>query len=98
MNVDKFKIVDDCAIINFNGGKHSIEYQEIFMQTYSYQSPELKVFGIPHFDKSKCLRRLPDSVLEQVPNPNLKMLGKRPPRLPFGIQDRRRRVYFKDRI
>ena len=46
------------------------------MQTYSYKSPEIKVFGIPHFDDTKCLHRLPDEVLEKVPS--LSFLGKRP--------------------
>ena len=46
------------------------------MQTYSYKSPEIKVFGIPHFEETKCLHRLPDEVMEKVPS--LAFLGKRP--------------------
>ncbi len=46
------------------------------MKTYSYGSDEIKVFGIPHFEETKLLRRLPDDVLAQVPS--LKFLGKRP--------------------
>lgn len=46
------------------------------MQTYSYKSPEIKVFGIPHFDETKCLQRLSDEVMEKVPS--LAFLGKRP--------------------
>ena len=46
------------------------------MKTYSYKSPELKVFGIPNFEERKCLHRLTDEVIEEVPS--LKFLGKRP--------------------
>ena len=46
------------------------------MKTLSFLSEEVKIFGIPDFDRRKCLRRLPDEVIEQVPS--LKHLGKRP--------------------
>lgn len=46
------------------------------MQIYSYKSPEIKVFGIPHFEETKCLRRLSDEVMEKVPS--LNFLGRRP--------------------
>ena len=46
------------------------------MKMYSYRSAEIKVFGIPHFEKAKFLHRLPDDILAQVPS--LKFLGKRP--------------------
>ncbi len=46
------------------------------MKTYSYQSPEIKIFGIVGFDQTKCLHRLLDDVMDQVPS--LKFLGKRP--------------------
>ena len=54
------------------------------MQTFSFTAPEIKVFGIPHFEKSKCLRRLPDEVLDQVPG--LKFLGKRPQGARLGFR------------
>ena len=46
------------------------------MKSYSYKSPELKVFGIPNFEERKSLYRLTEDVMEQVPS--LKFLGKRP--------------------
>ncbi len=46
------------------------------MQTYSYRSPEIKVFGIPHFEETNCLHRIPNDIMEKVPS--LAFLGKRP--------------------
>lgn len=46
------------------------------MKTFSYQSPEFNIFGIPHFQKKRCLHRLPDEVMAQIPS--LNFLGKRP--------------------
>ena len=46
------------------------------MKTYSYTSNQLKIFGIPNFDVTKKLQRLPDSVMDRVQS--LKFLGRRP--------------------
>lgn len=46
------------------------------MKTYSYKSPELKVFGIPDFESTKILQRLSDDVMAEVPS--LNFLGRRP--------------------
>lgn len=54
------------------------------MKTYSYKSSEVKVFGIPHFDERKYLRRLPDDVTDQVPS--LAFLGKRPQGARLGFK------------
>ena len=54
------------------------------MQTYSYRSPELKVFGIPHFEETNCLHRLPREVMEQVPS--LAFLGRRPQGARIGFK------------
>lgn len=46
------------------------------MQTYSYKSQKIKVYGIPNFDKTHVLHRLPNDVMKAVPS--LAFLGKRP--------------------
>lgn len=47
------------------------------MQKFNYKDEPLKIFGLPHFEKTKELRRLPDETLEKLPN--LSFLGKRCP-------------------
>lgn len=46
------------------------------MKSISYLSNDVKVFGIPNFESKKCLSRLPEEVMEQVPS--LNFLGRRP--------------------
>lgn len=55
------------------------------MKTYSYLSPEIKVFGIPKFDERKCLYRLTDEVIAQLPK-HLYHLGKRPQGARIGFK------------
>ena len=38
------------------------------MKTYSLSDPPLKVFGVPLFEKTGQLQRLPDSVIEKLPH------------------------------
>lgn len=45
------------------------------MKTYMYDEAPLKVFGVPFFEQTKRLERLPESVREQVPS--LSQLGRR---------------------
>lgn len=54
------------------------------MKVYSYKSQELKIFGVPNFDETKSLRRLPDKIIDQVPS--LKFLGKRTPGARLGFR------------
>lgn len=37
------------------------------MKTYCYKDEPIKVFGIPYFENTKELRRLPDEILEKYP-------------------------------
>ena len=46
------------------------------MREYTYKDSPIKVFGIPHFETHKTLKRLPDSLIEKLPN--LGHLGRRP--------------------
>lgn len=46
------------------------------MREYTYKDSPIKVFGIPHFEKHKTLKRLPDELIEKLPN--LEFLGRRP--------------------
>ena len=63
------------------------------MQTFSYRSPELCVFGIPNFEERKSLHRLPDEVIEQVTS--LKFLGKRPQGARIGFKTDAREFTLK---
>ena len=47
------------------------------MKSYSINNPPIKVYGIPFFDKTKRLARLPDELMEKLPN--LDFLGRRVP-------------------
>ena len=47
------------------------------MKSYSINNPPIKVYGIPFFDKTKKLTRLPDEVIEKIPS--LDFLGRRVP-------------------
>ena len=47
------------------------------MKTYSLFDKPLKVFGVPFFEKNKKLVRIPDELIEQLPN--LAHLGRRCP-------------------
>ncbi len=42
---------------------------------YNFKNPPLQVYGVPNFDKTKIVERLPQSVREQVPS--LAFLGRR---------------------
>lgn len=46
------------------------------MKEFSYKDYPIKVFGIPHFESHKTLKRLPDDLIEKIPN--LSFLGRRP--------------------
>lgn len=47
------------------------------MKEYTYKDYPIKIFGIPHFEKHKCLTRLPSELIEKIPS--LKFLGRRVP-------------------
>lgn len=47
------------------------------MKSYSIKDAPIKVFGVPFFDKTGVLTRVPDEVIERVPS--LSFLGKRVP-------------------
>ena len=47
------------------------------MKCYSINESPIKVYGIPFFDKTKKLTRLPDELIEKLPN--LDFLGRRVP-------------------
>lgn len=42
------------------------------MKTYSYKHAPLRVYGIPHFDRTQELRRLPDELLDRPEMANIK--------------------------
>ncbi len=54
------------------------------MKTYSIFEKPLKVFGLPNFEKDKKLTRLPDDVIEKIPN--LDFLGRRCPGARIGFR------------
>ena len=54
------------------------------MKTYCSKDAPLKVFGIPFFDTKKEFRRLPDELIEKLPN--LEHLGKRCPGARIGFR------------
>lgn len=47
------------------------------MKMLRFTDSPLKVFGVPFFEETKTLKRLPDSIMEKLPN--LSFLGKRCP-------------------
>ncbi|MBQ8163329.1 MAG: hypothetical protein IJZ93_03060 [Clostridia bacterium] len=47
------------------------------MKSYSIKNPPIKVLGVPFFDETKKLTRLPDEVIKKVPS--LSFLGRRCP-------------------
>ena len=46
------------------------------MKEYTYRDYPIKVFGIPHCEMHKTLKRLPDELIEKIPS--LSFLGRRP--------------------
>ena len=53
------------------------EQRKVFcMKEYTFLDSPIKVFGIPHFEARKTLRRLPDELIEKIPS--LNFLGRRP--------------------
>ena len=54
------------------------------MKSYSYKSPEVKVFGIPNFEESQRLCRLPEEIIEQIPK--ISFLGRRPQGARLGFK------------
>ena len=46
------------------------------MKEFTYKDSPIKVFGIPHYEKRKTLKRLPDELIEKIPS--LEFLGRRP--------------------
>ena len=49
------------------------------MKSYSYKQDPIRVFGVPHFEKTGELRRLSDELLEQLPLIRERKLGLRTP-------------------
>ena len=49
------------------------------MTSYSYKQVPIRVFGVPHFERTGELRRLPDGLLEQLPLIKERKLGLRTP-------------------
>ena len=49
----------------------------MLMKTYSYKDEPIKIYGLPEFEKTKTLTRLPDSLIEKIPS--LVHLGRRCP-------------------
>lgn len=46
------------------------------MKEFTYKDKPIKIFGIPNFEKTGVLTRLPDDVMEKIPS--LDFLGRRP--------------------
>ena len=47
------------------------------MKTYTYLDSPVKIYGVPFFETRKTLKRLPDELIEKIPN--LNFLGRRSP-------------------
>lgn len=63
------------------------------MKEFTYKDYPIKVFGIPHFEKHKTLHRLPDELIEKIPN--LDFLGKRPMGARLGFRTNSKSITLK---
>lgn len=63
------------------------------MKEYTYLDYPIKVYGIPHFDERRCLKRLPDEVIEKVPS--LEFLGRRPMGARLGFRTNSENITVK---
>ena len=63
------------------------------MKEFTYKDYPIKVFGIPHFDSHKTLRRLPDELMKKIPS--LNFLGKRPMGARLGFRTDSKSITLK---
>lgn len=63
------------------------------MKEFSYKDYPIKVFGIPHFEKHKTLKRLPDDLIEKIPS--LSFLGRRPMGARLGFRTNSEKITVK---
>ena len=63
------------------------------MREFTYKDSPIKVFGIPHFEKRQTLKRLPDELIEQIPN--LDFLGRRPMGARLGFRTDSQKITLK---
>ena len=63
------------------------------MREFTYKDYPIKVFGIPHFEKRKTLKRLPDELIEKIPS--LDFLGRRPMGARLGFRTNSQNVTLK---
>lgn len=65
------------------------------MKSYSYKQAPIRVFGVPHFDRTGELRRLSDELLRQLPLINERKLGLRTPGARIAFRTNSKSIYIK---